>query len=50
MKKVFFAIVMMFATSSLMAQVTFESGSLKDAVAKAKAEGKMVMVIGSATW
>ena len=41
---------MLFVTSSVMAQVEFENGSLKDAIVKAKADNKLVMVMGSATW
>lgn len=50
MKKLFFAALMLFSAGSVMAQIQFESGSLKDALAKAKAENKLVMAIGSATW
>lgn len=50
MKKLFLAIALILATSGVMAQVTFEESNLKEAIAKAKAEKKMVMVIGSATW
>ena len=50
MKKLFFAVVMLLASSSLMAQVQFETGNLKEAIAKAKAENKIVMIMGSATW
>lgn len=50
MKKLFLAVALIFATNLLMAQVAFEESNLKEAIAKAKAEKKMVMVIGSATW
>ena len=50
MKKLLFTLVMLFTVSGLMAQVKFEEGNLKDAIAKAKAENKLVIVMGSATW
>lgn len=50
MKKIFFAIVILFMSSSLMAQVQFESKSLKESVVKAKAENKIVIIMASATW
>ena len=50
MKKLFFAVAMLFLSSSVMAQVEFENGSLKEAIAKAKADNKLIMVMGSATW
>ena len=50
MKKIFHVVVMLLISSSLMAQVKFEQGDLKEAIAKAKAENKLVMIMGSATW
>ena len=50
MKKIFYVVVMLLITSSVMAQVKFEPGNLKEAIAKAKAENKIVMIMGSATW
>lgn len=50
MKKLFLAIALILVTNGLMAQVKFEESNLKTAIEKAKAENKMVMVIGSATW
>ena len=50
MKRVFLAVVALLVSSSLMAQVQFESGNLKDAIAKANADNKLVMIMGSTTW
>ena len=50
MKRIFSVIVMLLISSSLMAQVQFETGNLKEAIAKAKAENKLVMIMASATW
>lgn len=41
---------MLLASSSLMAQIQMESGNLKAAIAKAKVEKKMVIIMASATW
>lgn len=50
MKKLLFFAFALFVSGSAMAQIQFESGSLKEALAKAKTENKLVMAIGSATW
>lgn len=50
MKKLLFFAFALFVSGSAMAQIQFESSSLKEALAKAKAENKLVMAIGSATW
>lgn len=50
MKKILLAILVLFFSNELLAQVKFEENDLKAAITKAKTEGKMVMIIGSATW
>lgn len=50
MRKMLFLALMLFSAVGAMAQIQFEEGSLKEALAKAKAENKLVMVIGSTTW
>lgn len=49
MRKMLFLALMLFSAVGAMAQIQFEEGSLKEALAKAKAENKLVMVIGSTT-
>lgn len=50
MKKLFFAMTLLLVTSSVMAQTKLEHCSLKEAIEKAKAENKMVMLINGTTW
>lgn len=45
-----FIALMLFSAVGAMAQIKFEESTLKEALAKAKAENKLVMVIGSTTW
>lgn len=50
MKTVFFIISICFFFYGACAQTVFEEGNLQDVFLKAKKEGKMVMIVGSATW
>ena len=50
MKTVFFIISICFFFYDACAQTVFEEGNLQDVFLKAKKEGKMVMIVGSATW
>lgn len=50
MKVFVLTIGLFFASFLLKAQTIFDDGSLQDALAKAKKEGKMVMIVASATW
>lgn len=50
MKKLFLVAAFFICSVAAMAQVSFFSGSLKEAVEKAKKENKKVLVLASATW
>ena len=50
MRKLLFIMMTLLVSSNVMAQVQFESGNLKESIAKAKAENKIVMIMCSATW
>lgn len=50
MKKLFLAVIMMVSSLAVMAQVENFKGNLSEAIAKAKAENKKVMLIVSTTW
>lgn len=50
MKKIFLICTMWLLSLASIAQVKFFEGSLNDAIAKAKAEKKLVLIMGSATW
>ena len=50
MRKIFFGLLFVLLTQMVNAQVSLYEGSLSEALAKAKKENKLVMVIGSTTW
>ena len=51
MKKIiFFVAAILLTSSSLMAQMKFETGNLTESIAKAKSENKLVMIMVSSTW
>lgn len=50
MKKILFTTIFLLLLSALSAQVVYFEGNLREAVAKAKRENKLVMVLASATW
>lgn len=50
MKKISFVLLFLLVSVSAMAQVKFQDLAIKEAVAKAKAENKLVMILASTTW
>lgn len=50
MEKILFVVLCLLATTNLMAQMVFTEAPLKEAIAQAKKEDKIVMVIASTTW
>lgn len=50
MKKLLLFLALVLSTNVLFAQIKFHDISVADAVAKAKSENKIAMIIGSATW
>lgn len=50
MRRLFLVTAFLMSSIAVMAQVKFFNGSIKEAMKKAKAENKNIMVLASTTW